>query len=156
MNNYEEAIKIMDERFGKDSLVAIATTDGDKMYNRIIDVYYTNGSFYTTTGSNSRKIKQVELHPEVAVAATDWFTGQGIGKNLGWILNPENAEIRLKLKEAFSAWYDIVINEEDKNSCILEIKMTEGILTKDHGALRYKMDFSNKSAEVSENFGEFK
>ncbi|MDR2589780.1 MAG: pyridoxamine 5'-phosphate oxidase family protein [Oscillospiraceae bacterium] len=155
MQNYENSINIMNERFGKDSLIAIATTDGERIYNRIVDAYYENGAFYITTYALSNKIQQIEKNPEVAVCAVDWFSGHGKGKNLGWVLEPQNAEIRLKLKEAFK-WYDDANNEQDKNCCILEIRLTEGLLIKDHHAIRYQIDFANKSALLSENWGEFK
>ena len=154
MSNYEKAMEIMAERFGKDTLVAIATTDGNRMHNRIVDAYYQDGAFYVSTYGLSSKMKQIETHPEVAICAVDWFSGHGTGKNLGWVLEPQNAEIRAKLREAF-AWYDHANNEEDKNCCILEVRLTDGMLIKDHHAIRYQMDFANKSALLSENWGEF-
>ena len=155
MNNYENAINIMNERFGKDSLIAVATTDGKRLYNRIVDAYYQDGAFYITTYGLSNKMKQIEASPEVAVCAVDWFSGHGHGKNLGWVLDPKNAEIRQKLREEFT-WYDDANNEQDKNCCILEIRLTDGLLIKDHHAIRYQIDFTNKSALLSENWGEFK
>ena len=155
MQNYENAMNIMAERFGKDSLIAVATTDGERMYNRMVDAYYEDGAFYISTYALSNKIKQIEAKPEVAVCAVDWFSGHGTGKNLGWVLEPQNAEIRSKIREAF-AWYDNANNEQDKNCCILEIRLTDGMLIKDHHAIRYQIDFVNKSALLSENWGEFK
>lgn len=156
MKNFDNAVEIMNERFGKDSLIAIATTDGKKLYNRMVDAYYKDGAFYTTTYALSNKVKQIDTNPTVAICAVDWFSGQGIGKNLGWVLKPENAEIRSLLRDAFSEWYDFANNENDKNCCIVEIKLTEGMLIKDHHAIRYQIDFTNNSALLSENFGEFK
>jgi len=156
MQTFETVENIMRERFAKDSLIAVATTDGKRLYNRVVDAYYENGAFYITTYALANKIKQIEANPEVAICAIDWFTGHGIGKNLGWIMDPKNADIRLKLREAFSEWYEHVNNEQDENSCILEIRLTEGLLVKDHFAIRYQVDFTNKSALVSENWGEFK
>jgi len=155
MQKYENAMNIMAERFGKDSLIAVATTDGERLYNRMVDAYYEDGAFYVSTNALSNKIRQIELHSEVAVCAVDWFDGHGVGQNLGWVLDPKNADIRLKLREAFSAWYDHANNEQDKNCCILEIRLTDGMLIKDHHAVRYQIDFVNKSAMVSENWGEF-
>ena len=155
MQEYENAASIMSERFGKDSLIAIATTDGERLYNRTVDAYYENGAFYISTYALSNKMKQVEINPEVAICAIDWFSGHGIGKNLGWVLEPQNAEIRSKIRKAF-VWYDDVTNEQDKNCCILEIRLTDGMLIKDHNAIRYQIDFVNKSALLSENWGEFK
>lgn len=156
MNKYESAMSILSERFGKDSLIAIATTDGKRLYNRIVDAYYEDGAFYISTHALSNKMKQVKSNPEVAVCAVDWFCGHGSGRNLGWVLDPQNTEIRLKLREAFSAWYDHANNEQDKNCCILEIRLTDGMLIKDHHAVRYQIDFTNESVLLSENGGEFK
>jgi len=155
MQNYENAIDIMSERFGKDSLIAIATTDGERMYNRMVDAYFMDGAFYISTYALSNKVQQIEKNPDVAVCAVDWFSGHGTGKNLGWVLEPQNAEIRAKLRGAFE-WYDMANNEQDKNCCILEVRLTDGMLIKDHHAIRYQMDFVNKSALLSENWGEFK
>jgi len=155
MKNYEDAINIMTERFGKDSLIAIATTDGKRMHNRMVDAYYENGAFYITTYAISNKMEQIKTNPEVALCAVDWFSGHGTGKNLGWVLEPQNAEIRLKLREAFT-WYDSANNEQDKNCCILEIRLSDGMLIKDHHAVRYQIDFAGKTALLSENWGEFK
>ena len=155
MSNYENAMSLMTERFGKDSLIAIATTDGERLYNRMVDGYYEDGVFYVSTYALSSKVKQIEANPEVAVCAIDWFSGHGKGINLGWVLEPKNAEIRLKLREAFE-WYDHANNEQDQNCCILAIRLTDGMLIKDHHAIRYQIDFMNKSVLLSENGGEFK
>ena len=45
MSNYEKAMQIMVERFSQDSLIAIATSDGERMHNRMVDAYYENGAF---------------------------------------------------------------------------------------------------------------
>ncbi|MCL2095386.1 MAG: pyridoxamine 5'-phosphate oxidase family protein [Oscillospiraceae bacterium] len=156
MSKYDNAAALMKERFGKDNLIAVATTDGARLHNRIVDAYYEDGAFYITTHALSNKMKQIEAHPEVAVCAVDWFSGHGAGRNRGWVLDPANAEIRLKLREAFSEWYDHANNEQDKNCCILEIRLTDGMLIKDHNAIRYQIDFTDKSALLSENWGEFK
>jgi len=155
MSNYENAMNIMTERFGKDSLIAVATTDGTRLFNRMVDAYYENGAFYVSTYSLSNKMRQIDGNPDVAVCAVDWFSGHGIGTNLGWVLKPENAEIRAKLRSAFD-WYDFANNEQDENCCILEIRLTDGMLIKDHHAIRYQIDFANGSALLSENWGEFK
>ena len=155
MKNFENAMSIMIERFAKDSLIAVATTDGERLYNRIVDAYYENGAFYISTHALSNKAKQIEVNSEVAVCAIDWFSGHGKGKNLGWVLEPQNAEIREKIRKEF-VWYDDVTNEQDKNSCFLEIRLTDGMLIKDHHAIRYQIDFESESALLSENWGEFK
>ncbi len=155
MNNYENAMAIMNERFGKDNLIAVATTDGERLYNRVVDAYFCDGAFYISTNALSNKVKQAEAHPQVAVCAIDWFSGHGVGRNRGWVLDESNADIRAKIREAF-VWYDEVNNEQDPNCCFLEIRLTDGMLIKDHHAIRYQIDFTNQTALLSENWGEFK
>ena len=155
MSKYEDAISIMEERFGKESLIALATTDGKSLYNRMVDAYYEDGAFYVSTYALSNKVQQIGSNPQVAVCAVDWFSGHGSARNLGWVLDPNNAGIRAKLREAF-VWYDEANDEQDPNCCILEIRLTDGMLIKDHHAIRYQIDFIDKSALLSENWGEFK
>ena len=154
MSNYDNAFNIMNEWFGKDSLIAVATTDGERLHNRIVDALFIDGAFYTITYALSNKVKQIESNSEVAVCAVDWFSGHGVARNLGWVLSPENAEIRTKLRDAFE-WYDHANNEQDQNCCFLEIRLIDGMLIKDHHAIRYQIDFDKKSALLSENWGEF-
>jgi hypothetical protein len=154
MSNFEEAMEIMNERFSKDSLIAIATTDGNRLYNRMLDALLIDGAFYIITNALSNKMQHIEVNPDVAVCAVDWFSGHGVGRNLGWALKPENAEIRSKLREAFE-WYDYANDDTDENCIILEIRLTDGLLIKDHHTYRYQIDFTDKSALLSENWGDF-
>ena len=81
------------------------------------------------------------------------FTASGIGENLGWVLDPKNAEIRNKLRTAFAAWYDMANNEKDENCCILAIRLKRGTLNINHWEKLYFMDFENKA--IMENGGVF-
>lgn len=59
----QEAQKIMDERFGHDTLIALATI-GDNIPNvRTVNAYYENGVFYVITHALSNKMKQIEKKP---------------------------------------------------------------------------------------------
>ena len=44
-----EAEKIMMERFGKDTVIALATVEDGVPYVRSVNAYYENGSFYIIT-----------------------------------------------------------------------------------------------------------
>ena len=52
-----KAMSLMDERFGHDTLISIATIDGNRPAVRIVNSYYENGSFYTVTYALSGKMK---------------------------------------------------------------------------------------------------
>lgn len=155
MSNYEEGFKLLDEKFGngKDNIIALATiarepnNDGTpRPVVRGVDAYYEDGLFYVTTHAKSNKMQQIEKNPQVSIAsASEMFTASGIGENLGWVLEPKNAELRNKLRIAFAPWYDSANNEKDENCCILAIRLTRGTLNINHWEKLYHMDFVNKT-----------
>lgn len=131
--------EILRERYGKDSIIAVATMEGELPCVRYVDGFYMDRAFYVITYALSDKMKQIEENPNVAVAA-EWFTAHGVGVNLGWFKKEENAEIAEKLREAFAEWIDNGHNNfEDENTCILCIKLTDGVLLS-HGT-RHEIDF---------------
>ena len=135
-----ESKKIMIERFEKDNIIALATTEDEIPYVRYVNAYYENGSFYVITHALSNKMKQIAKNPTLAIAG-DWFTAHGKGMNLGYFGKIENKEIAEKLKRAFYTWIDNGHNNfEDENTCILRIQLTDGILFS-HGK-RYDIDFT--------------
>ena len=78
------------ERFGKDSVIAMATVDNGKPDVRFVNAYYEDGSFYIITYALSNKMKHIKKDPIAAIAG-EWFTAHGIGYNLGYFGNQENA-----------------------------------------------------------------
>ncbi len=136
----KETASIMRERFGKDNLIALATVDGEIPAVRAVNAYYEEGAFYIITYGLSNKMRQIEKNPIVAIAA-DWFTAHGEGKNLGYFGTEENRAIAEKLKIAFAEWVDNGHNNfEDENTCILCVKLTDGVLFSK--GIRYEIDFS--------------
>ena len=132
--------KIMIERFGKDNIIALATTVDNKPYVRSVNSFYDKGSFYVLTYGLSNKVKQIQQNPLVAIAG-DWFTANGKGINLGYFGKEENLDIAEKMRVAFSEWINNGHNNfEDENTCILQIELTDGVLFS-HGT-RYDIDFT--------------
>lgn len=135
-----EAEKIMIDRFGKDSIIALATTEDDKPYVRSVDAFYSDSAFYVLTYALSNKMKQIAKNPNVAISG-EWFTAHGKGVNLGYFGKKENEAIANKMKCIFSEWIDNGHNNfDDVNTCILRIELTHGVLLS-HGT-RYDIDFS--------------
>ena len=136
----QEAKEIMKERFGQDSLIALATVEDGLPWVRTVDGYYEDGSFYALVNSTTNKMRQIAKEPRVAICG-DWFTGHGVAEDMGQMLEPRNAEIFTRLKAAFAAWYNNGhMQEEDPNARILRIRMTDGVLFS-HGT-RYVIDFT--------------
>lgn len=136
----EKAREIMIERFSKDNVMALATTENGVPYVRYVNAYYEDGSFYVITYALSNKMKQLEKEPTAAIAG-EWFTAHGTGNNLGYFCKDDNRAIAQKLKEAFSTWIDNGHNNfDDENTCILQIQLTDGVLFS-HGT-KYDIDFT--------------
>ena len=134
------AREIMDERFGCDSLIALATSDGATPYVRAVNSFYEDGCFYVVTYAQSNKMRQIEKNPVVSICG-DWFTAHGVGENLGHVLLPAHEEIMDKLRTVFAEWCDNGhANESDENTILLRIRLTKGVLFS-HGT-RYDIDFT--------------
>lgn len=157
MTKFEEGMIILEERFGKgkDNVIALATISIENSPEgypmpcvRDVDAYYEDGAFYVVTYGTSNKIKQIAANPEVSVSVNfEDFFGNGRGENLGWVLDPKNAEIRTKLRTVFKDWYDFANNEADENCCFLAIHLKKGTLRINHGEKFYHFDFEKRTAE---------
>ena len=133
-----EAEHIMMERFGKDTIISLATTENATPYVRYVNAYYENGSFYIITNALSNKMKHIKANPVVAIAG-EWFTAHGRGVSLGYFGKKENCVIAEKLKKVFAEWIDNGHTDfDDENTIILCVQLTEGILFS-HGT-RYDME----------------
>jgi len=157
MSKYENAIKLMEERCGngKEEVIALATislspnaTGSPRPAVRMVCAYYEDGIFYVSTDSTKNKSLQIEMNNEVSVCGFDWYSFHGIAENLGWVKNDENSEIRAKFKKIFD-WFDEVGDEENPNSIVLRIILTEGTIIdnkRKYGEAKYEVDFINKIA----------
>lgn len=135
----DEVKTILTERFGKDTLIALATESGGTPYVRAVNVYYEDGAFYVITHALSNKMRQLAQNPAAAIAG-EWFTAHGTGVNLGYIGKEENRRIAGKLKDAFASWLDNGhVDLMDENTVVLRIALTDGVLLS-HGT-RYEVAF---------------
>lgn len=126
----------MKERFGKDTVMALATMENGMPSVRYVNAYYEDGAFYIITNARSGKMRQIKKEPRVALAG-EWFTAHGMGIDLGYFGKEENRGVAEKLKQVFSQWIDNGHNDlGDENTIILCVKLTDGILLS-HGT-RYE------------------
>ena len=99
----QEAEQVMIDRFGKNTVIALATTENETPHVRYVNAYYENGAFYIITYALSNKMKHIKNNPVVAIAG-EWFTAHGNGVSLGYFGKKENCEIADKLKKVFAEW----------------------------------------------------
>jgi uncharacterized pyridoxamine 5'-phosphate oxidase family protein len=158
MSKFENAMKLMEERCGNDKEVVIALATISLTSNaagnprpavRMVCAYYEDGVFYVSTDAKKNKMLQIEKNNEVAVAGLDWFAFHGKAENLGWVKDEKNAEIRAKFKKIFD-WFDEVGDEDNPDSIVLRITLTEGTIIDNEikfGEQMYEVDFINKTAK---------
>ncbi len=133
----KNCIDLLNKKFGKDSLMALATVDEQGCpWVRTIDAVFCTDSFYTVTYALSNKMQHIQNNPNVAISG-DWFSARATGENMGHIKSEKNEKTADMLRAAFADWYDNGhINEDDPNTVILRIKLTHGVLF-DNG-IRYE------------------
>ena len=131
--------EILDQRFGCDSLVALATVWEGKPFVRPVNAFYEDGAFYIITHALSNKMRQLAQNPAAAIAG-EGFTAHGRGVDLGYIGKAESRRIADRLKEAFSAWLNNGhVDMQDENTILLCIQLETGTLFS-HGT-RYDIEF---------------
>lgn len=135
-----EAEKIMEKRFGRDSIMALATAANNIPYVRNVNAYYEDGSFYVLTYGLSNKMKQLKENPVAAISG-EWFSAHGKAVNMGYFGKEENKAVAEKMRTVFAEWIDNGHNDfNDENVIILRIVLTDGILFSN--GTRYELDFS--------------
>ena len=132
----KNAARIMDERFGRDNVIALATSENGSPHVRYVNAFYEDGAFYVITYALSQKMRQLRENPTAALAA-EWFTAHGKPESLGWFGDEKNRGIAAKLRDAFAEWIDNGHNNfDDRNTIILKIELTDMVLMS-HGT-RYE------------------
>ena len=125
-----EMNEVMTERFAKDSLITLATTDGNTPHVRAVNAYYMDGAFYCVTSAESNKMQQIARNSVVGLCG-EWFTGHGAAKSLGHVLLESNKKRMDILRQEFASWYSNGhVDERDPNTILLEITLTDGVLMK--------------------------
>lgn len=155
MNKYDEAIKLLDEKFGnKDGLISLFTiakppnAEGkSRPAARVVGAFYEDGAFYIVTYATSSKMQEIAQNPEVAVCIiVENFTAEGIGENMGWVCDEKNVEMMDKIRPVFAEWYNEANNDEDPNTCLLRIQLTKGVWNDPHKGIRNEINFVNQLA----------
>lgn len=158
MSKYEDAMKLMEELCGngKEEVIALATISLSsnaagipRPAARMVCAYYENGMFYVSTDARKNKMLQIEKNNEVSVAGLGWYTFQGRAENLGWVKDDKNAEIRANFKKIFG-WFDEVGDEDNPNSIVLRITLTEGTIidnAEKYGETKYEINFIDKTVK---------
>ena len=144
MITFDEAIRVMDDRFGSDSLIAVATLEEGRPSVRAVDGYYHEGSFYVVTHDRSNKLRQIAADPVVGLCG-EWFSGHGVAENLGPLEDADPALVA-RVRAAFAGWLRPGghVDPADPHNRLLRIRLTDGVLTIDD--VRHAIDFEAGTA----------
>lgn len=158
MSNYSKGLRILENKCGnnRDNVISLATISTQLNEQgcpipsvRNVNAYYEEGIFYIVTYGKSNKMIEISKNNEVAFSVDQKnITGNGTAENLGWVLDPKNAEIRAKLRSVFAKWYDEANDEADENFCYAAIHITNATVVSGHGPTtrKYHLDFLNQKA----------
>lgn len=141
---YGEILQLLGEQFGKDCQFALATAADGCPSVRFVDTCYFNGGFYIVTNAASRKARQIQANPNVSLSSRRMHTFSGKANLIGHPLEPQNAQIRERLIEAFRPWYFRHNDESSADMCYIRIEPEDGFFHKD--GVGYRIDFLNQKA----------
>lgn len=146
MSNFDRAIDVMTDFFGRDYQFCLATVSGDVPSQRYVDAFFDGENFYVVAYGLSRKVREISENLNVSLCCRRMHSFVGKAYNIGHPLKAENAAIRSKLIRGFEKWYFLHNNEEDENMCYLKIVPVSGFFHKD--GIGYSIDFEKKTAEI--------
>lgn len=146
MTDFEKALCVMKDLFGRDYQFVLSTSKNNVPSSRFVDTYFDGGSFYVVTHKLSQKAAEIALNPNVAMCGRKMHTFSGKAFIIGHPLAPENAAIRSELTKAFEPWYFRHNDESDANMCYIRIDPTTGFFHK--GGTGYRIKFSERSADI--------
>ena len=92
MKAMEQALAIMNERFGKESELSLATLDGEQPAVRIVNSVYQDGSFYVIT---ALKLKQNQAKRQWLETVFSAWLGNGHTD----LDNPNTILLRIRLTQ---------------------------------------------------------
>lgn len=143
-NCFNRALEVMEENFGHIVEMALASVSNNVVSIRDLNAYYNDGKMYVLSKVGNSLMKDIAVCQNVAMCHGQ-SAMQGVIKDLGHPLLPQNKTLRAKLKREFSMDYSDYVTESDEKMRILEITLTKAeTFTRYH---RYEIDFVNKTAE---------
>lgn len=140
---FDEALAGMEELYGCDVPMSLATIAGDWPGIRVVDVYFAHGAFYITSHAKSCKMLEIAQNPNVALNH-QLFVARGIAENIGHPLAAGNEALREELQRAFAKFYSRHVDESDPDTCILRITPTWALVFAN--GFKYITDFANQTA----------
>ncbi|MCD7962488.1 MAG: pyridoxamine 5'-phosphate oxidase family protein [Rikenellaceae bacterium] len=154
MNNFTAACNVIKDQLGGNVVIALSTCANNVPGVRSVNGYYKDGYIYIVTHRNSHKMQDISVNNEIAFSRnyddslpfyTGLLSGSGEAENIGHPTDSGNKELCEELKQVFSDFYDLHVNEADKGTCILKIRLTKAIVF--DGEYKYTAEYDNETAD---------
>ncbi|MGN1040782.1 MAG: hypothetical protein ACI4QL_05075 [Candidatus Fimimonas sp.] len=140
---YARALEVMKENFSHMTIMSLGTCAHGVVSVREVNTYYKDGKMYVLSKKTNTLMHDIDICPSVGLCHGA-HNMRGIARDLGHPLEPQNAELRKKLKKEFSLNYDEYVTEDNPDMRIVEITLTSAeTFTRYH---RYEIDYVAQTA----------
>lgn len=146
---FEKLNKKLHRQFGKDRIMALATSVDDVPSVRIIDAYYQDECFYIVTHEATEKVQEIMKNKNVSLC-TGLHEFQGEAVNIGHPLQEENQALRAVLTKEFAKWYFAHNNEDDPKMCYVKVILHTGFTH--FNKIGYEVDFQSHEVKKYKEF----
>ena len=141
---YKRALEVMEENFSHMVEMSLASSANGEVAVRDVHAYYHEGKMYLLSKTTNTFMHHIAVCPNVGLCHGS-HNMQGVAKSLGHPCEPQNADLRKRLKKQFSLNYTDYVTESNPDMRIVEITLTKAeTYTRYH---RYEIDFVAQKAE---------
>lgn len=140
---YARALEVMKENFSHMTIMSFGTCANNIVAVRDVNTYYQDGKMYILSKKTNTLMHDIAICPNVGMCHGA-HNMQGVAKDLGHPLEPQNEALRKKLKKEFSLNYGEYVTEDNPDMRIVEVTLTKAeTFTRYH---RYAIDYVAQSA----------
>ena len=127
MNWNKEAEQIMEERFGGDNEMALATCRGNVPSVRTVNATYWRGAFTSSPTACPEKWRKYGTTPRWPSLGSG---SPATGRRRAWVVWQGGKQVPGRhLRQSFASWIDNGHNDfADENTIILQVRVTDAVL----------------------------
>ena len=139
MDNYfERAKQVLEDNFGHMVEMCLASVSNNCISIRDLHAVYIDGKVYVLAKQGNKLMRDIAACGNVALCHGP-HSMNGIARSVGHPTEPQNADLRKRLKREFSLDYNEYVDESNPDMCIVEITLTHAeTYTRYH---HYDIDF---------------
>ena len=121
---FTRGLEVLGENFGHVVEMSLGSAADGEVAVRDVNAYYDDGKMYVLSKITNTFMHHIAKCPNVGLCHGS-HNMQGVARSLGHPLDPQNADLRKKLKKEFSLNYDEYVTETNTDMRIVEITVTK-------------------------------